>query len=66
MWFEEISFRGFPGKFWQNGGGGGDGGGGDGGENGPKTISPPVTQGDLINLRKRELKKDYKKSECTH
>ena len=32
-------------KCWQNGGGG-DGGGG----NGPKTISPPVTRGDLITI----------------
>ena len=32
-------------KCWQNGGGDGGGGGG----NGPKTISAPVTRGDLIN-----------------
>ena len=42
VWFEAISFiQGFSrkvGKYWQNGGGGG---------NGPKTISPQVTQGDL-------------------
>ena len=36
-------------KCWQNGGGG-DGRDGEdgGGGNGPKTISPPVTRGDLI------------------
>ena len=39
-----ASFEGFPrkvGKYWQNGGGE------DGGRNEPKTISPPVTRGDL-------------------
>ena len=44
VWFEKISFRVFPGKLKSvNGGGGGDGGGG----NGPKTLSSPVTRGDL-------------------
>ena len=45
MWFEEFSFRGFLQKVEkQNGGGSGRYGGGG---NGPKTISPPVTRGDL-------------------
>ena len=39
-------------KCWQNGGGGRDGGGGGGGVgNGPKTMSPPVTRGDLMMRR---------------
>ena len=37
-------------KCWKNGGGGDSGDGGDsGGENGPKTVNPPVTRGDLMN-----------------
>ena len=51
VWFEEISFRGFPGKLKSVGrtaavaemAAARDGGG-----NGPKTISPPVALGDLI------------------
>ena len=46
VWFEETSFRGFSRKVekcWQNGGGGGG--------NGPKTISPSVTRGDLITTK---------------
>ena len=50
VWFEEITFRGFPDKlkkFWQNGGGGGDG------ENGRET-NPPVTWGEfMINGEER-------------